>query len=111
MKKGRELGHLPDEKPPDINPPSDPKNLTWTIKLPEPSTRPLRLRVRIRHSRTGKPVQVGPFGVFNAYRQQGTIAVSAPADVRLSYQLQGDINRGEVPEDRSQDSKVVASFN
>ena len=36
-------------------------------------------------------VAVGPFAVLNAVRQQGTITVTAPTDLRLRYQTRGEM--------------------
>lgn len=97
------------EKPPTVTPPSDAKLPIWTLKG-EPANKALQLTLRIRQLRTGKIIPVGPFAVLNAERQQGTISVIAPADVRLRYHLRGDISQSEVPEERRQEGNVVASF-
>jgi hypothetical protein len=99
-----------DERPPTVTPPTDPKNPVWQIKG-EPTSKPIQLSIRIRQPRSNKLIPVGPFAVLDAERQSGNILITAPANVRLRYHPRGDISQCEIPEDRRQDTNVVASFN
>jgi hypothetical protein len=94
---------------------TDPKNNLWTVQvLKEPVPDPLRVGVRVRQPRSGKspaaPLPVGPFLVLNAARQQGTIAVSAPADLRVRFRTHGEVSPRDVAEDSQRDPNTVAVF-
>lgn len=91
--------------PANAKPPS-----VWMIKLKEPSADAVQLELRIRQPRAGKLAPVGPFTVLGAVRQQGTITVKAPADVRLRYHSRGDISQRELTDELRADGTTVASF-
>lgn len=99
-----------DDRAPAIAAPIDDKNPVWTIRLKEPSDEPLRLGIRYRQPRIGKPMGIGSFYVLNTFRQQGSIHVYAPPEVRLRYVLRGDISQREVAEELRQDPNAVAGF-
>lgn len=107
-----ELKGQPQEQPAcHIEPPTDPKNPIWKIKLDERTDKLLRINIHIQQPRIGKMIPVGPFAVLNAYQQRGTILINAPTDVRLRYHPRGDLSQREIAEDPSRDSNTVASFN
>ncbi|MCS6851426.1 MAG: hypothetical protein NZ700_09705 [Gemmataceae bacterium] len=89
---------------------SDPKNFIWVIRLPEATSEPVRVQVRLQLTRSDKPVAVGPFYVLGAARQHGSISISAPNDVRLRYQLRGDVAQREPPDDERGDFGPQALF-
>lgn len=93
---------------------NEPKSSVRIIQLKEPSSEPLRVLIRVRQPRAGKSaatrVPVGPFHVLNAIVQQGTIAVSAPADVRLNFQMHSEINQRETTDDSRGDASTLAVF-
>lgn len=108
-------GQPQDQPAYHIDPPQDPENPVWRIRLDERTDKPLRINVHIQQPlpqpRTAKSVPIGPFTVLNAYGQQGTILINAPANVRLRYHPRGDLSQREVAEESFRDSNTVASFN
>src|SRR5207302_1472997 len=71
---------------------------------------PLRVPLQIRQPRlVGTPFAVGPYAVLDALPQDGTIEVRAPAELRLQYQLRGEITQREISEEQRREN-VVAVF-
>ncbi|MBY0522420.1 MAG: hypothetical protein K2R98_03440 [Gemmataceae bacterium] len=93
-----------------VPPAQDAKNPVWTIKLKEPSAEPLKVRLRTRQQRTGKPITVGPFAVPQAVRQYGTITVSVPPDLRPRFRTRGEVSQREVPDDLRRGNNSIAVF-
>jgi hypothetical protein len=85
----------------------DARNPVLTIRLKEASADPLRVVLLCRQPWLKTPVPIGPFVVLDTPHQQGTIRVSAPADLRLRYQLRGDTGQRELPEDARRDNAVA----
>jgi hypothetical protein len=89
--------------------PADPKEVLRTIKLKEPGAETIHLVVQVRQPRTGKRIAIGPFLVFDTFRQWGNVVVSAPGDVRLVYYRHGDVSQREADE-TSRDPAIRAAF-
>ena len=100
-----------DPRAPRVERPGDPKNPIWTIILKEASVDALPVRIRTYQPRApGKQVPIGPFVVLGAVRQQGTVKVSAPPNLRVRPKLRGEIERRTVTDEQRQTNNVVALF-
>jgi len=100
-----------DPRAPRVDRPGDPKNPIWTVTLKEPTTEALPLRIRTYQPRgQGRLVGIGPFVVLGAVRQQGTVKVAAPPNLRVRPKLRGEIERRTVSEEQRQSSGLVAFF-
>ncbi len=94
-----------------VRPPADAKQPIWTINWKEPSSAPLLLKIRVHQPRGGGRVLVGPFSVMRALRQQGTITVSTPPELRLlPPQTRGDISQRELTDEQRRNGTIVAAF-
>jgi hypothetical protein len=100
-----------DDRAPVITPPpADAKGIpVWTIKLREPSSAPLKVRIRARQPRAAR-VGVGPFAVPQAVRQHGLITVSVPPDLRPKFKTRGEVSQREVTDDQRRGNNTVAVF-
>ncbi len=84
-----------------LNP--DAKRPFYVVRLKEPSAESIRVKVQLRIPRPfPEPhLPIGPFAVLGAYRQEGTISVTAASDVlrghRLVFHRTGDVYPREVP--------------
>jgi hypothetical protein len=78
-----------------------------TIELKQASADPLRVVLQVRQSWVEGRVPIGPYFVNGAFRQWGTIRVTEPADLRVRYHLQGDINRRETPAEQPGDNYLA----
>src|SRR5262249_36512858 len=60
----------------------------------------------------GKATAIGPFVVFGAVRQQGTIKLIAPPNLRVRPKLRpgGDISQREVSEEQRRGNQTVALY-
>jgi hypothetical protein len=106
---------LPDDRIAAYEPPND-KNPAHVFKLKGSSTDPLPVSFRLEQTRPpGKNTfAVGPFLVVGAYQQKGTILVTAPPDLRTSFQLRGEplvtVIQRELSEDDRREPRAVAGF-
>jgi hypothetical protein len=100
---------IPDERRIEGIDLPDGKNSILRIRLKEPSADPLKLVFQIRQGRGKTPSPVGLFPVLNAFRQRGTIGVSAQADLRLRYHLRSDVLQREITE-KTRREGAVAEF-
>src|SRR5206468_378568 len=81
-----------------------------TVRLKKPSAAPLRVAFQVSQSRADARVPVGPFLVLGAFRQQGSVAVTAPPEYRLTFHPGPDVSRREAAEDFGREDPV-ALFN
>jgi hypothetical protein len=89
----------------------DPKRSLRLLKLAGPSSKELKVGFRVSQARTSGLVRVGPFAVLGAAKQQGTLTVSAPPEVLITYHPHGDLSpRLVTPEERSRDPNLAAAF-
>ncbi|HEV3203904.1 MAG TPA: hypothetical protein VGY77_05960, partial [Gemmataceae bacterium] len=87
----------------------DGKNSILRIRLKEPTSDSLKVVFQIRQGRGKTSSPVGLFPVLNAFRQRGTIGVSAPADLRIRFQLRPDVLQREITE-KTRRENAVAEF-
>jgi hypothetical protein len=99
---------------------SSKKNSEHVIQLKEASADSFRVLLQVNQRRAEGRIPIGAFRVLNAerqqatlLRQQGTLLVKAPADVRLEYHRPGGprvtVSRRELTEEQRR-AKVVAVF-
>jgi hypothetical protein len=89
----------------------DPKRSVRVVKTSGPSAKELKVGFRVVQPRENKSIPVGPFAAPAAIRQQGTITISAPADVSLNIHLRGDVNpRPVTDEERRRDPNVILAY-
>ncbi len=91
-----------------IDRPQDKQSSLWTIRLKEPSAKPLRLTLQIRQPKLVTPVPVGPFAVLGALTQNGDVEVHAPDDLRVRYEVQGDVSQRDVSAEQRRDDLRAA---
>lgn len=81
------------------------------VRLSEPSAEPFKVMVHAGHKRGDGVVRVGPFAVEGAFRQRGSILVSAPPDLRLRYQPVGAVGQREATaEEQRRDPRPRDAF-
>lgn len=86
----------------DLVPP-DEKTPFYRLQLHEPTFEPLNVEVQVQQPwpPADRRLAIGPFYLANAYKQQGTILVLAPATalrgLRWRFQRHGDVFQREVP--------------
>jgi hypothetical protein len=97
-----------DERVERVELPADPNNPVVTVRLKEATAEPLRLFLRVWQPRPAGQVAVGPFVVLDAGHQQGTIVVSAPADLRVWCHAGADVIQQDVTEEQRRDNAVAA---
>jgi hypothetical protein len=103
-------GPADDRAPVVTPPPADAKGVpVWTIKLREPSSAPITVRIVARQPR-GARFGVGPFAVPQAMRQHGLITVSVPPDLRPRFKTRGEVSQREVAEGHQRGDNTVAVF-
>src|SRR5207302_8043655 len=87
-----------DERVEQIDLPSagDPR---LTIRLKKASAAPLRVAFQMSRGRTDARVPIGPFPVLGAFRQHGSVAVTAPPEYRLTFHAGQDVSRREPGEE------------
>ncbi|HEY1858774.1 MAG TPA: hypothetical protein VGG61_00355, partial [Gemmataceae bacterium] len=89
----------------------DPKRSVRVLKLTGPSAKELKVTFRVVQPRENKAIPVGPFAAPAAARQQGTLTISAPAELSLTYHPRGDLTPRPVTEDeRRRDPTMAAAF-
>jgi hypothetical protein len=100
-----------DDRATEVIKPADPKQPpVWTIRWKDPSNAPLRLRISAYQLRQRK-VAVGPFPVLQALRQQGTISVGVPPELRLlPPTTRGDIAQRELTEEQRRSGTAAAFY-
>lgn len=79
-----------------------------TLTLPAAEREALRVVLRTRQSQPAGRYAVGPYEVLGALRQEGTIVVTAPSDLRPHFRAGPDVVQREPPEDRGRDVSAFA---
>jgi hypothetical protein len=107
---------LPDERVASFEAP-DPKNNPWLhiLRLKASASDPLAVDFQLNQPRAGTAFAVGPFAVLGALPHTGTLLVTAPADMRLTFQPRGEPQVALAPraladEDRRKEPQAVAAF-
>jgi hypothetical protein len=89
----------------------DKENTTVTVRLKEPSAEPLHLVLHLSQPRRAEEIAVTPFEVLGAVTQKGEIEVRATDDLRIRYQMLGDLNQREITDEQRRDEvKAVFSY-
>lgn len=81
-----------------------------TIRLKKASAAPLRVAFQVTQSPAEGRVAIGPFLVLGAFRQHGTIGVSAAPEYRLTFHPDPDVSRREPSEDQSRDDLAALFY-
>jgi hypothetical protein len=98
-----------DERVKEVRlPAADAKDPVLVIRLTEPSSRPLTVKLHVRKGRSADWARVGPFFVPGALRQQGTVSIAVAPDLRLKYQAHGDITQQAPGEEKAGDNIAAA---
>jgi hypothetical protein len=87
---------VPLDPPPTVVRPNDPsKPPVWLIQFPDAAPRELTVKASLRTPRPKNPapVPVGPFALLGAARQQGVIAVGAPAHLGVTPKPRVELRR------------------
>jgi hypothetical protein len=73
----------------------------WTIRAAGNGVEAIEVEVQQRQARqSGKPAAVGPFNLASAFRQQGTVRIMAPNNLRPRVtRPRGDLGQRELPPD------------
>jgi hypothetical protein len=76
--------------------PVNPKTpVARVVRLSEPTSESFKVMVHAGQKRGNGPLRVGPFAVEGAFRERGSILVSAPPDLRLRYQILAAVGQRE----------------
>jgi hypothetical protein len=88
---------------------SDLQNPMVTVRLKGASNEPVQLAFHTRQMWPGDSVPIKPFAVVDALTQKGDLEICAPEDLRLRYQLRGELSQRELTEEQQRD-QVRAAF-
>jgi hypothetical protein len=89
----------------------DPKRSVRILKLNGPSSKELKVGFHVSQPRANGLIPVGPFTVLGAVKQQGTLTISAPPEVRITHHSHGDLNPRPITlDERKSDPNLAAAF-
>jgi hypothetical protein len=103
---GAELGEVKLQPKDDpriqaIERPTDRQNPILTIRLKEPSSKPLQVNLQIRQPRQGNSVSIGPVVVQGAHVQRGDIEIHAVEDQHVRYkEVRPGVHQKEVTDEQ-----------
>jgi hypothetical protein len=90
----------------------DPKQPFRSFKVLVPAAKDLKIGFRINEPRVNGRIAIGQFAVLGATQNQGTLLVSAPREVSLTYHPYGDVKQRTVAlQERLRDPNLAAAFN
>jgi hypothetical protein len=90
---------------------ADPKRSVRILKLNGPSSKELRVGFHVIQPRANGLIPVGPFSVLGAAKQQGTLTISAPPELRITYHPHGDLSPRPITSDeRKVDPNLASAF-
>ncbi len=88
----------------NVQRPKDPKQPAWVLQR-SPSAEDLTVEIYLKSDVTpGRPVAVPVFPVLGASQQRGTLTVSAPPHLRLTFRPSADLSRRESPDEAGHDA-------
>jgi hypothetical protein len=89
----------------------DPKRSVRILKLTSPSSKELKVHFHVSQPRANGLIPIGPFAVLGATKQQGTLTISAPAELRITYHSHGDLSPRPIsPDERKIDPNLASAF-
>jgi hypothetical protein len=89
----------------------DPKRSVRILKLNGPSSKELKVGFHVRQPRANGLIPVGPFAVLGATKQQGTLTISAPPELRITYHPHAELSPRPVTSDeRKIDPNLASAF-
>jgi hypothetical protein len=90
----------------------DPKGTTRIVKLNGPTGKELKIGFRVSQARVKGLIPIGPFAARGA-RQQGTLTISAPPEMHITYHPRGDLVHRPLTaltDEERRDPNVIAAF-